>query len=90
MTEPLNMFVCTLMVSASRIQVLPSRAGVEIERVDNIRRSEASMFNYIWMYSVLCTHLQVDLWSVGATFFHAATGRLPFQPYRKRDDRALM
>lgn len=33
---------------------------------------------------------QVDLWSVGATFFHAATGRLPFQPYRKRDDRALM
>ena len=33
---------------------------------------------------------KVDLWSVGATFFHAATGRLPFQPYRKREDRQLM
>ena len=55
-----------------------------------IRKSKASMFNCTCMYSVLCTHLQVDLWSVGATFFHAATGRLPFQPYRKRDDRALM
>ena len=33
---------------------------------------------------------KVDLWSVGATFFHAATGRLPFQPYKKRDDRHLM
>ncbi|CAI8017084.1 Serine/threonine-protein kinase TBK1, partial [Geodia barretti] len=33
---------------------------------------------------------QVDLWSVGATFFHAATGRLPFQPFRKRDDKKLM
>ena len=33
---------------------------------------------------------KVDLWSVGATFFHAATGRLPFQPFKKRDDRALM
>jgi len=33
---------------------------------------------------------KVDLWSVGATFFHAATGRLPFQPFRKRDDRQLM
>ena len=44
-----------------------------------------------------CTHsdmvyalMQVDLWSVGATFFHAATGRLPFQPFRKRDDKKLM
>ena len=33
---------------------------------------------------------KVDLWSVGATFFHAATGRLPFQPFKKREDRTLM
>ena len=40
-----------------------------------------------------CKHkftAKVDLWSVGATFFHAATGRLPFQPYKKREDRHLM
>lgn len=39
---------------------------------------------------ICCVHIQVDLWSVGATFFHAATGRLPFQPFRKRDDKGLM
>jgi TANK-binding kinase 1 len=33
---------------------------------------------------------KVDLWSVGATFFHLATGRLPFQPFEKRRDRATM
>ena len=33
---------------------------------------------------------KVDLWSVGATFFHVATGRLPFQPYLKRQDNITM
>lgn len=33
---------------------------------------------------------KVDLWSVGATFFHVATGRLPFQPFDKRNDRQKM
>ena len=33
---------------------------------------------------------KVDLWSVGATLFHIATGRLPFQPYRKRNDNHTM
>ncbi len=33
---------------------------------------------------------KVDLWSVGATFFHVATGRLPFKPFLKRNDRQTM
>ena len=33
---------------------------------------------------------KVDLWSVGATFFHVATGRLPYSPYAKRNDRTKM
>ena len=87
-----------------RIQVLFSGTeGREMERgseiycstvewtiLMHVRKSEASMFSCTGVYSIPCTRLQVDLWSVGATFFHAATGRLPFQPYRKRDDRALM
>ena len=45
---------------------------------------------YFMSITVVGTCIQVDLWSVGATFFHAATGRLPFQPFRKRDDKKLM
>ena len=33
---------------------------------------------------------KVDLWSIGATFYHVATGKLPFQSFRKRDDRPMM
>lgn len=31
-----------------------------------------------------------DLWSLGATMYHAATGKVPFQPYGGRNDRTLM
>lgn len=48
------------------------------------------MHMYAQNYNCDCSVTQVDLWSVGATFFHAATGRLPFQPFRKRDDKKLM
>ena len=32
----------------------------------------------------------VDLWSLGVTFYHAATGHLPFRPYRGRKDKNMM
>uniref|UniRef100_A0A0B6ZP08 Protein kinase domain-containing protein n=1 Tax=Arion vulgaris TaxID=1028688 RepID=A0A0B6ZP08_9EUPU len=33
---------------------------------------------------------KVDLWSLGVTFFHTATGQLPFQPYGGRSNRRTM
>lgn len=33
---------------------------------------------------------KVDLWSLGVTFYHTATGRLPFQPYGGRQNKMTM
>ncbi|CAL1547530.1 unnamed protein product, partial [Lymnaea stagnalis] len=33
---------------------------------------------------------KVDLWSLGVTFFHTATGQLPFQPYGGRSNKQTM
>ena len=34
--------------------------------------------------------LQVDLWSIGVTFYHIATGQLPFRPYGGRQNKDTM
>lgn len=31
-----------------------------------------------------------DLWSIGATLFHVATGMVPFQPYGGRQNKDTM
>lgn len=33
---------------------------------------------------------KVDLWSLGVTFFHVATGQLPFKPFGGRKNRIKM
>ncbi len=33
---------------------------------------------------------QVDMWSMGVTFYHAATGQLPFRPYGGRQNKDTM
>ncbi|KAK3587551.1 hypothetical protein CHS0354_004837 [Potamilus streckersoni] len=32
---------------------------------------------------------RIDLWSIGVTFYHVATGQLPFQPYGGRSDQEI-
>ena len=34
--------------------------------------------------------IHVDLWSLGVTFYHAATGNLPFRPYGGRRNKETM
>ena len=50
-------------------------------------------------YKVFCNKItwylrgfvfQVDLWSIGVTFYHIATGQLPFRPYGGRQNRDTM
>ena len=33
---------------------------------------------------------KVDLWSIGVTFYHAATGALPFRPFGGRKNKVGM
>lgn len=32
----------------------------------------------------------IDLWSIGATLYHVATGKVPFRPFGGRNNRAVM
>jgi TANK-binding kinase 1 len=34
--------------------------------------------------------VHVDLWSLGVTFYHAATGNLPFRPFGGRKNKETM
>lgn len=44
-----------------------------------LRRSKCQQFG-----------VYVDLWSLGVTFYHAATGNLPFRPYGGRKNKETM
>ncbi|KAK6176923.1 hypothetical protein SNE40_015127 [Patella caerulea] len=97
--KPGNIMRCFTESGKVSFKLTDFGAARELEEEENFTSMYGTEeYLYPAMYETAVLHLptgqqfdgKVDLWSLGVTFYHSATGKLPFLPYGGRNNRETM